>query len=70
MNLSDLKIKAPEELQKLAEEMEVENASTLKKQDLIYSILRKAATNREERKVLASIFNLNAIKTTPDHQIN
>lgn len=32
--------------------------------------LRKAATNREERKVLASIFNLNAIKTTPDHQIN
>ena len=32
--------------------------------------LRKAVTNRDERKILASIFNLNAIKKSPNDEIN
>lgn len=32
--------------------------------------LRKAATNRDERKIIAQIFGLNAIKKTPNDQIN
>lgn len=43
MNINELKAKAPGELLALAEEHEVENASTLKKQDLVFSILKKLA---------------------------
>jgi len=43
MNIPELKAKSPAELLTLAEEYSVENASTLKKQDLIYGILRKLA---------------------------
>lgn len=43
MNIRDLKLKTPAELLKMAEELEVENASTLRTQDIIYSILRKSA---------------------------
>jgi hypothetical protein len=32
--------------------------------------LRKATTNKEERKVLAQIFTLNAIMKTPSDEIN
>ena len=32
--------------------------------------LRKAETNREERKVLATIFNLNTIRRSPTQEIN
>ena len=32
--------------------------------------IRKAQTNREERKILAQIFNLNAIKKSPNDEIN
>lgn len=41
MNIPDLKKKAPEELLKIAKEFEVENAGTLRKQDLIFAILKK-----------------------------
>tara|TARA_A100000171_G_scaffold42145_1_gene43316 strand:+ start:204 stop:1460 length:1257 start_codon:yes stop_codon:yes gene_type:complete len=43
MDINDLKLKAPEELLAIAEEHEVENASTLRKQDLIFAILKKLA---------------------------
>ena len=35
MNLQELKLKGPTELLQIAEELEVENASTLRKQELI-----------------------------------
>ncbi len=43
MNIRDLKKKAPAELLRMAEELEIENASTLRTQDIIYGILRKSA---------------------------
>ncbi|MBY8976411.1 transcription termination factor Rho [Rhodobacteraceae bacterium NNCM2] len=41
--LSDLKAKSPTELLALAEDLEVENASTLRKQDMMFAILRELA---------------------------
>jgi len=46
--LSDLKAKTPTELLTLAEELEVENASTLRKQDMMFAILRELADRDEE----------------------
>jgi len=43
MNLKDLKIKPPAELLALAEELEVENASSLRKQDMMFAILKHLA---------------------------
>ncbi len=41
MKLQELKIKTPTELLTFAEELEVENASTLRKQELMFAILKK-----------------------------
>ena len=43
MNLKDLKKKNPEELLKQAEKLNIENPSSYRKQDLIFSILKKIA---------------------------
>ncbi len=43
MKLSELKAKSPAELLVFAEEMEVENASTMRKQELMFAILKKLA---------------------------
>lgn len=43
MKLQDLKAKSPQELLSLAEELEVENASTLRKQELMFGILKQLA---------------------------
>ncbi|WP_428698887.1 transcription termination factor Rho [Stappia sp.] len=43
MKLSDLKIKSPTELLAFAEEHEVENASTMRKQELMFAILKQLA---------------------------
>jgi transcription termination factor Rho len=43
MKLQDLKSKSPTELLSFAEEHEVENASTLRKQELMFGILKKLA---------------------------
>ncbi|QGZ35371.1 transcription termination factor Rho [Stappia indica] len=43
MKLSDLKIKTPTELLAFAEEHEVENASTMRKQELMFAILKQLA---------------------------
>ncbi|MDC0498212.1 transcription termination factor Rho [Alphaproteobacteria bacterium] len=47
MNLQDLKNKQPEELLKEATNLEIENPSSLRKQDLMFSILKKIATDGE-----------------------
>ena len=50
MNLQELKEKSPTELLAYAEELEVENASTLRKQDMMFAILQQLA----EKKVAIS----------------
>jgi len=44
MKLKDLKEKTPTELLQFAEELEVENASTMRKQELMFAILKSLAT--------------------------
>ncbi len=43
MNLQDLKEKSPTDLLAYAEELEVENANTLRKQDMMFAILKQLA---------------------------
>ncbi len=43
MNLQELKQKSPADLLSFAEELEVENASTLRKQDMMFAILKSLA---------------------------
>ncbi|RAU23713.1 transcription termination factor Rho [Paramagnetospirillum kuznetsovii] len=45
MHLQDLKKKTPAELLAFAEELEIENASTLRKQDMMFAILKQLADN-------------------------
>ena len=45
MNLQELKAKTPAELLAYAEELSIEGASTLRKQDMIFSILKSLADN-------------------------
>ena len=44
MKLQDLKSKTPAELVAFAEEHQVENASTMRKQELMFAILKQLAT--------------------------
>ncbi|MDP6065994.1 MAG: transcription termination factor Rho [Alphaproteobacteria bacterium] len=48
MNLQELKSKSPTELLQYAEELEVENASTLRTQDMMFAILKQLADNEIE----------------------
>jgi hypothetical protein len=43
MKLQELKVKTPPELLAFAEEHEVENASAMRKQELLFAILKKLA---------------------------
>jgi transcription termination factor Rho len=45
MDLKELKEKSPVDLLQFAEELEVENASTLRKQDMLFAILKRMAEN-------------------------
>jgi len=45
MQLKELKLKAPADLLAYAEELEIENASTLRKQDMLFAILKRLAEN-------------------------
>ena len=45
MNLQELKTKTPADLLAFAEELEIENASTLRKQDMMFAILKQMAEN-------------------------
>ncbi len=60
MHLKDLKKKAPAELVEMAEELGVEGASTLRKQDLMFSILKAMAEDGEE------IIGSGTIEVLPD----
>ena len=43
LNLAELKSKSPKELLSMAEEMEIENASTMRKGEMMFSILKERA---------------------------
>ncbi|MDA1089122.1 MAG: transcription termination factor Rho [Proteobacteria bacterium] len=45
MNLQELKTKSPADLLAFAEELEIENASSLRKQDMMFAILKQLAEN-------------------------
>ncbi len=45
MNLQELKRKTPAELLAFAEELEIDNASSLRKQDMLFAILKQLAEN-------------------------
>jgi len=45
MNLKELKAKSPADLLAYAEELEIDNASTLRKQDMMFAILKQLALN-------------------------
>ncbi|MGE0409545.1 MAG: Rho termination factor N-terminal domain-containing protein, partial [Amphiplicatus sp.] len=48
MTLEELKAKTPTDLLAFAEELEVENASTLRKQDMLFAILKELAEHDVE----------------------
>ena len=48
MNIQELKMKTPEQLITQAEELGIENASTLRKQEILFAILKKLAEKGEE----------------------
>lgn len=48
MNLQELKRKSPTDLLDYAEELEVENASSLRRQDMMFAILKQLADKEEE----------------------
>ena len=45
MHLQELKAKSPADLLATAEELEIENASLLRKQDMMFAILKQLAEN-------------------------
>ncbi|MEM7525080.1 MAG: transcription termination factor Rho [Pseudomonadota bacterium] len=45
MHLQELKLKSPPQLLAYAEELEIENAGTLRKQDMMFAILKRLAEN-------------------------
>src|SRR5690242_1507929 len=48
MKLRDLKTKKPNELLEFAEELEIENASAMRKQDMMFAILKELAERNVE----------------------
>ena len=46
MNLQDLKNKEPEDLLKQADTLNIENPSSLRKQDLMFAILKQIALEK------------------------
>ncbi|HEV2746799.1 MAG TPA: transcription termination factor Rho [Allosphingosinicella sp.] len=60
MHLKDLKQKSPADLVAMAEELGIEGASTLRKQELMFSILKVQAENGQE------IMGMGTIEVLPD----
>ena len=60
MHLKELKSKNPADLVSMAEELGVEGASTLRKQDLMFAILKELAEDGEQ------IMGLGTIEVLPD----
>ena len=48
VTLAELKAKSPKDLLSMAEELEIENASTMRKGDMMFSILKERAEDGAE----------------------
>ena len=53
MNIQELKLKSSEQLITQAEELGIENASTLRKQEILFAILKKL---QKKKKLLEPVF--------------
>jgi transcription termination factor Rho len=53
MNIQELKLKSSEQLITQAEELGIENASTLRKQEILFAILKKL---QKKKKLLEQVF--------------
>ncbi|NQV85350.1 MAG: transcription termination factor Rho, partial [Rhodospirillales bacterium] len=60
MNLKELKSKSPADLLAFAEELAIENASSLRKQDMMFAILKRLAEND------VSIFGIGVLEVLQD----
>jgi len=60
MHLQELKTKSPADLLAYAEELEIENASVLRKQDMMFAILKQLAENE------VPIYGEGVLETLPD----
>ncbi|MBH67207.1 MAG: transcription termination factor Rho [Rhodospirillaceae bacterium] len=60
MHLQDLKSKSPADLLVFAEELEIENASVLRKQDMMFAILKQLAENE------VAIYGMGVLETLAD----
>ncbi len=60
MHLSELKAKTPSELLAFAEELQIENASSLRKQDMMFAILKQLAENDQ------AIYGEGTLEILPD----
>ena len=60
MNLQELKNKSPADLLAYAEELEIENASSLRKQDMMFAILKQLAENE------VAIFGIGVLEVLQD----
>ena len=60
MHLQELKVKTPAELLAYAEDLEIENASNLRKQDMMFAILKQLAEND------VAIFGSGVLEILPD----
>ncbi|TDH61630.1 transcription termination factor Rho [Dankookia rubra] len=60
MHLSELKAKSPADLLSFAEELQVENASSLRKQDMMFAILKQLADNDQ------AIYGEGTLEILPD----
>ena len=48
MNIQELKLKSSEQLITQAEQLGIENASTLRKQEILFAIFKKKVAEKEE----------------------
>ncbi len=60
MHLNDLKVKTPQELVEMAQELELENLGRKKKHDIVYAIMKHHAKQKEE------IFGSGVLNILPD----
>lgn len=60
MHLQELKSKTPQDLLAFAEDLEIENASVLRKQDMMFAILKQLADND------LPIYGTGVLETLPD----
>ena len=72
MNIQELKLKSSEQLITQAEELGIENASTLRKQEILFAILKKVAERGNYWRRSASItsrrlwfFKSDGVKLSP-----